>query len=187
MKKNLKLFMVLMGCRPKGRVTEQHDVFFGIARKLSELVPELNHFWPESDGKYHVDAWREVTVVDGFSVEVVAKSAEDSTKHHLYFLNLGGYKPGEFEEFHYKLLTVSRNLATAVKKSKQTAFYKHCDFKGAVSHIDEKYGIDIDDSHKVADLLNSETKANYQLKITALSEPKVNDKLHIGYLKLKDT
>ena len=70
-------------------------------------------------------------------------------------------------------------------RRRATIFYKHCGFKGAVTHIDEKFGIDIDDSHKVADLLNNNTKLKYQLKITELSEAKVADELHIGYLKLK--
>ena len=185
MAKKLKLFMILVGCTPKGRVTEQHDIFFGIATKVVDLVPQLHSFWPEGKDTYHIDAWREVTVVDDFLVEVVTKSDEENSDLNLYFLNLGGYKPGDFEEYHYKVLTVSPNLATAVKISKQTAFYKHCGFKGAVTHIDEKYGIDVDDSHKVLDLLNSDTKLKYQLKITALSEPKEDDKFHIGYLKLK--
>lgn len=187
MEKTLKLFMLLIGCTPKGRITEQHDVFFGIAGQIEELIPQLNSFWPEAKGKLHIDVWREVSVVDNFLVEVITNSAEQDSEHNLYFLNLGGYKTGEFEEYHYKMLTVAPNLATAVKKSKKTAFYKHCGFKGAVTHIDEKYGIDIDDSHKVVELLNSETKLKYQLKITELSEPQDADELHIGYLKLKAT
>ena len=185
MNENFKLFMLLIGCTPKARITEQHDIFFGIARQLEELIAQINIFWPEAKGKFHVDVWREVTVVDNFSVEVVPTSDEYSGEQNLYFLNLGGYKPGEFEEYHYKMLTVAPNLATAVKKSKKTAFYKHCGFKGAITHIDEKFGIDIDDSHKVADLLNADSKLKYQLKITELSEEKASDELHIGYLKLK--
>ena len=185
MEKTLKLFMVLIGCTPKGRVTEQHDIFLGIASKLEELGPALKIFWPEAAGKFHIDAWREVTVVDNYSIEVITDLDQENSDLNLFFLNLGGYKMGEFEEYHYKMLSISENLATAVKKSKKTAFYKHCGFKGAVTHIDEKYGIDIDNSHKVIDLLDSETKSNYQLKITALSDAKDADKFHIGYLKLK--
>jgi len=40
----LKLFMLLLGCKPPGRHTEQHDVFFGIARSLRDLVPEIQAF-----------------------------------------------------------------------------------------------------------------------------------------------
>ena len=186
MNNNPKLFMVLLGCTPKGRVTEQHDVFFGIATHLNELTPQMNLFWPEAEGKLHIDAWREVTVVNGFSVEVSSlKNLNSSGENNLYFLNLGGYKPGDFEEYHYKMLTVSTNVATAIKESKKTAFFKHYGYKGAVSHIDDKYGIDIDDFHTVNDLLSEETKSNFQLHISCLVEPKEDDEFHIGYLKLK--
>ncbi len=177
--------MVLLGCTPKGRVTEQHDVFFGIGENLSDLIPKMNVFWPEAEGKLHIDAWREINFVESFSVEVIEKTIENETDLNLYFLNLGGYKPGEFEEYHYKMLTISTTLATAIKESKKTAFYKHCGFKGATSHIDDKYGIDVDDFHKVNDLLDAETKAKYQLKIIALNQSQIEDELHIGYVKIK--
>ena len=74
MQKNLKLYMVMIGCRPKGRFTEQHDIFFGIGNSLKELIPKMKAFWPEAKGKIHIDAWREVTVVDNCIIEVVPKS-----------------------------------------------------------------------------------------------------------------
>lgn len=176
--------MVLLGCTPKGRVTEQHDVFFGIGTQLKDLIPNMKAFWPEGID-LHIDAWREISVVDGFSVEVVEKAAEASDENNLYFLNLGGYREDEFEEFHYKMLSVSANITTAIKKSKKTAFYKHSGFKGADSHIDEKYGIDVDDMHKVGDLLSAEDRLKYKLKFSELAQPHEEDKLHLGYLIFK--
>lgn len=187
MDKHPKLFMILLGCTPKGRTTEQHDIFFGIGESLTELVPEMNLFWPEAKGKLHIDAWREISVVDDYSIEVVPKLDIEVAENNLYFLNLGGYKPGEFEEYHYKMLAVGPKMAVAIKKAKKSIFYKHYGFdgKGGESHIDDKYGIDVDDSHKVADLLNTATKSKFQLKLSVLSGPKAEDALHIGYLKIK--
>ncbi|MFD2513260.1 DUF1543 domain-containing protein [Pontibacter locisalis] len=37
---------------------------------MGDLVPQLRNFWPEAKDKVHVDAWREVTQVNGYSVEV---------------------------------------------------------------------------------------------------------------------
>ena len=187
MDKHPKLFMILLGCTPKGRTTEQHDVFFGIGESLAELVPQMNLFWPDAKGKLHIDAWREISVVDDYSVEVVPKSDIEVPENNLYFLNLGGYKPGDFEEYHYKMIAVGSKMAVAIKKAKKSVFYRHYGFegKGAESHIDDKYGIDVDDKHKVTDLLSAEMKSKYQLKIFLLSEPKAEDELHIGYLKIK--
>lgn len=71
---DLKLFMVLLGCKPAGRHTEQHDIFFGVATSLKELVPEIKAFWKEGGDKIHIDAWREVTVVDGLQDKSIAEA-----------------------------------------------------------------------------------------------------------------
>ena len=181
--------MLLLGCRPKGRLTEQHDVFFGLAPSLKDLVPQLNAFWPEAKNSLHIDAWREVSSVEGFSIRVVEKagSPEKEQKDQLFFLNLGGYKANEFEEYHYKLLTVAPNMPEAIQTAKQTSFYKHTGFKGAASHVDDKYGLDVDDVHLVSDLLSPAVKERYSLEISPGKKPE--DELHLGYLpawKIKD-
>lgn len=176
-----KLHMVMLGATPPGRLTEQHDIFFGIATSLKELVPQMQAFWPEA--QIHIDAWREVTSVDGFSVEVIERENNGNSQGHLFFINLGGYRPGEFEEYHYKVLAVAENLASASKVAKSTTFYKHFGFKGAESHIDDKYGIDVDDIYKVSDILPAETKSRFGLKFIR-SEDVPQDELHIGYVQI---
>jgi hypothetical protein len=49
----MKLFMVLIGCKPEGRHTEQHDIFFGIAQTLADLVPQLKSFWPGKNSQHN--------------------------------------------------------------------------------------------------------------------------------------
>jgi hypothetical protein len=34
---DLKLYMLLLGCKPAGRNTEQHDLFFGMRASLSDV------------------------------------------------------------------------------------------------------------------------------------------------------
>ena len=181
-----KLFMILLGASPPGRHTEQHDVFFGIAENLAALKDDILAFWP-GDNKIHVDGWREVTRVDGFGIEVVPKSTVDSQPNssHLFFLNLGGYKKGEFEEFHYKLLTVAPTQGEAIQKAKQTAFYKHTGFKGAPSHVDDKFGVDVDDVVRVMDILSPEMKEKYSIRISE-SEATKEDEIYLGYFKLNN-
>ena len=185
MEKRLKLYMLMLGCTPVGRFTEQHDIFFGIASCLKDLVPQIKNFWPEAKGKIHIDAWREVTMVDNYTIEIVAKDEIiNPTSENLFFINLGGYKENEFEEYHYKMLTIAENLGLASKNAKSTAFYKHCGFKGATSHIDDKYGVDVDDIYNLADILDESYKEKYSLKITKINTFFEEDSLRIGYLKL---
>lgn len=181
--KETNLYMIMLGCTPKGRFTEQHDIFFGIGTTLKDLVEDMKNFWPEAKGKIHIDAWQKVTFVDDYAIEVVSKTEKIEQEEQLFFLNLGGYKEGEFEEYHYKMLVVAKTKAEAIKKAKQTTFYKHCGFKGATSHIDDKYGVDVDDIHNIEDVLSDKFKSKYRLKITKTNELSTDEK-HIGYLKI---
>ncbi len=176
--------MIMLGCTPPGRHTEQHDLFFTINHQLQQAIPAINNFWPEAAGKIHIDAWREVTEVNGYKVEVVLRQdAPTDSGLKLFFINLGGYKPGEFDEPHYKLLVVAKNLADAIKQAKQTAFYKHTGFKGAPSHVDDRFGVDVDDFFEVADVLPVAIREKYSLVITETNHA-IPDEFHLGYLKL---
>jgi hypothetical protein len=209
----LRLYMLLLGCTPRGRHTEQHDVFFTIGSSLKDCIPAIVGFWPEAEGKIHIDAWREVGFVDGYRVTVHPAGGEDlpggggalpagdralpasggevlpaaAGGARLYFINLGGYKPGEFDEFHYKMVVAGVDKGEAIKKSKATAFYRHVGFKGAESHIDNKYGIDVDDAYAIEDILPAEVKRRYRIGLApALVEDVVEDEVHLGYFQLKN-
>ena len=179
-----KLFMVLIGCKPKGRHTEQHDIFFGVAAQLRDLIPEMLSFWPEAEEDMHVDGWREVTQVDGQDIKVVGRTdVLPANQKALFFINLGGYKKDEFEEFHYKMVVAAAEKSTAIKAAKQTAFFKHTHFDGANSHIDDEYGIDVDDVYRIEEVLSPSTLAQYQIILTDAMAAK-EDELHLGYFKL---
>ena len=219
---NMKLFMLKIGARPQGRLIEQHDVMFVIANSLSETIESVNQHWPAVKNNWHLDAWREVKRVgdcqillsknslskDGWSKDNALADkiltdnifAEDRVDNkldnqgkQLYFVNLGGYLPGQFEEFHYKTLVIAETLGKATAQVKKTAFYQDYTFDNvdtaksgvATSHVDDKHQLDLDDIHCVADLLPNDVA----LTIQPLTEPEKNqlpyDALHIGYLSLK--
>ncbi len=176
----MELFMVVVGGKPEGRFTEQHDVFFGIADELKELVPSMYEFWPALEGRMHIDSWRKVGKVDGYNIQIIEKSEQNpNNSKRLYFVNLGGYKPNDMEEYHYKQLVVAANLAEATKIAKDTVFWKHHES----SHIDDKYGIDVDDIYEVVDLLNPTFKEKYHILIQEASNIP-EDTLEVGYLKI---
>jgi len=180
-----KLFMVLIGCKPKGRHTEQHDIFFGIAPSMKEILPQIIAFWPEAEGDLHIDGWREVSQVDGYKVSVLPKSSDvlSEPAPQLFFINLGGYKENEFDEFHYKMVVASNDKAEAVKRAKATAFYKHTQFEGAKSHIDDKYGVDVDDLYQIEEILHNSLIQEYSIHLSPAPQ-KTEDQLHLGYFKL---
>ncbi|PYE38354.1 DUF1543 domain-containing protein [Psychrobacter fozii] len=193
------LYMIQLGARPKGRLIEQHDIFFGVANQVSELIADINEHWPEVKNKWHIDSYRAVTNVDGHAIKLVepSKQVDNQTDHSkdlkLFFINLGGYQQGSFEEFHYKLLIVAPNQAGAIKKAKQSAFYQQFTFKDsnspfdAASHIDDKFEVDIDDIYNVNDLIS-----DLQLVIEPIDvvddavDEDLADKEYVGYLSIKN-
>ena len=177
----VKLFMTLIGCTPQGRHIEQHDVFFSIAENMEELIPQAHAFWPEAEDSLHFDGFRTVTLVDGFKISVVEKGSDFKNDAQLFFINLGGYKANEFEEFHYKMIVAAPDKQTALKHAKNTAFYKHVGFNGAPSHIDDKFGIDVDDFYAIEDILPLAIKDKYALQIVVNNEIVEEDQLHLGY------
>ncbi|RYF21595.1 MAG: DUF1543 domain-containing protein [Flavobacteriales bacterium] len=175
-----KLFMTLLGCKPKGRHTEQHDIFFTIADEVKDMVPAINAFWPEANGKIHLDAYRMVKNVNGFKVDVVEKSEEKpASKHKLFFLNLGGYQSNVFEELHYKMLIVAEDKASAINSAKESRFFKEF----FSPHIDDKYGVDVDDVFDIEDVLPAEMKAKYHLIFTPV-EGLTEDEIVLGYMPI---
>ena len=98
-------------------------------------------------------------------------------------MNLGGSKQGDFEEYHYKILVAALDKTEAVKKAKETAFYIHTGFKGATSHIDDKYGVDVDDVYEIADILPASIKEKFSILLSPGSES-IEDELHLGYFRL---
>ena len=178
-----KLYMLLIGATPPGRHTEQHDVFFSIADSIRDLLPQVREFWPEAKKGLHLDAWREVTLVNGYAIRVTDYPDQGSGPQ-LFFINLGGYKRGEFEEFHYKMIVAAPDKGEAVKAAKQTAFFRHTGFKGANAHIDDKYGVDVDDIYDIRDILPASVKGKYSLSVSSAGRDATEDVIHLGYFKL---
>lgn len=191
----LTLYMVQLGGRPKGRLIEQHEIFFGVANQVNELIVDINNHWPEVKNKWHIDSYRAITRVDNYTIRLVESSqqVENTNDLKLFFINLGGYQQGSFEEFHYKLLIVADSQADAIKKAKQSEFYKQFTFKdkasplNAASHIDDKFEVNIDDIYNVNDLI-SNIKIIIEPLARALDEAidDVEDKEYVGYLSIKN-
>ena len=189
----LTLYMVQLGGRPKGRLIEQHDIFFGAASQVSDLIGGINAHWPEVKNKWHIDSYRAITKVGSYAIKLIESSEQlkAATDLKLFFINLGGYQQDSFEEFHYKLLIVAPNQADAIKQAKKSDFYKQFTLKdetspfNAASHIDDKFAVDIDDIYNVNDLIS-----NVQLSIEPISDTgELNakeDKEYVGYLSIKN-
>ena len=179
----LNLYMVILGCNVPNRYIEQHDVFFSIGADLLNLKQSMYDFWPEAGDKLHIDSYRIVSRVGDYVIKIVLKENESKSDDlNLYFLNLGGYKPHDMEEYHYKQLVVAKSIEDAVALATEHVFFKHHN----EPHVDNKYGIDVDDIYLVSDILPNIIRNQYSLQIMKANAHHKEDDLAIGYIKLSE-
>ena len=176
----MRLYMLLLGCRPNGRLTEQHDVCFVVAPSLKEAVPQIVAAWPEARGKMHIDAWRHVQQVGNHTISIEEGKSTDAAADQLFFINLGGYQLQEFAERHFMMLVVANDLNDAKKNAKAADFYQ----ENLQAHIDDKFALDIDDIFSVQDVLH-QNRLPYRIQIKENTTEAVLDKILNGYFPLK--
>ena len=102
----------------------------------------------------------------------------------MHILHQPGYKEQEFDEFHYKMLIAATSKPEAVKQARQTAF-KHYGYNDN-AHIDDRYGIDVDDFFEIKDILLPADKLNYTVWVEESSSELPVDKIELGYFKLDE-
>lgn len=173
------LYMMLLGCKPAGRLTEQHDIYFAVGANLIEAAKNINLIWPEAKGDIHIDAWRRVTKVGDSCIEIIESEKETSKNNDLFFVNLGGYKAEEFEERHFKVLLVAENMMKAKKLANQASFFNTHIFP----HIDDKFAIDLDDIFSIPEYVERQNP-NLRISITAANENATEDPIQNGYFQL---
>jgi hypothetical protein len=126
-----KLFIVMLGGRHPRAFVELHDVAFVFAQNLEQTIPALKHHWFGAQQGLHIDSWMIVDGVDGFQVRKSAIRA-NAQEAKLYFVNFGGYIPGNFGEEHSYELVVANNSqqAKAIAKTRRNSQWikPHTDF-----------------------------------------------------------
>ena len=78
---------------------------------------------------------------------------------------------------------MNADMSEAAKMAKQTAFFKHFGFDGTPAHIDDKYGIDVDDVYEVEEILPEQMRLDYILTFKKATDVET-DEMHLGYFKL---
>lgn len=131
-----KLHAVLLGGRASGCRVELHDVAFAVGASLEDTHAQLLDQWFGEPEGLHVDAFAVVDQVEGFRVTLSDRPA-DNRQPRLYFINIGGYRPGEFAEQHAYALLAARTKTEAKAQAKRTLLQGH-----ASIHKDDLYDVD---------------------------------------------
>lgn len=131
----MKLFAVYLGGRAPRCNTELHDVVFVVGEKIEDTYQQLMEKWFGIADGLHLDSWMELSQVDGFRITLAREKSTNPKK--LYFINLGGYIPGEFTEAHANSFVVAESEAEVKSRAKGELL------KGLQTvHTDNLYEID---------------------------------------------
>ncbi len=138
----LGLFAVYLGGRAPGCRTELHDVAFAVGETIEDCHPQLLDAWFGAPEGLHIDSWVKFGCVDGYEVSLVPAAAVLPSRTgaaKLFFVNIGGYAPERFMEFHagYFLVGNTRNEVKARAKGMIGAHMQ------LLAHTDDM--IDVDD------------------------------------------
>lgn len=111
----MKLFAVYVGGETEGSLIELHDIRFVIADRIEDAYDDLKAQWWGKPESLHLDCWGALVSADGYNIHL--KPEPSGNEEKLYFINLGGYDPGEFTELHKNMFIVAPTEAKARLKA----------------------------------------------------------------------
>ncbi|HEY0227936.1 MAG TPA: DUF1543 domain-containing protein [Mycobacterium sp.] len=114
------LFMFYIGGPVNGANIEIHDVQFAAVESAEEAFPLLAERWFGEQYNLHIDCYSRVTWVDGY--DVILSPEPPSSDKKLWFINMGGYHEGVFQELHAIRLFVAETKVEAQQRAKQEVF-----------------------------------------------------------------
>jgi len=151
-----KLFLIVLGGKPSGRIIEQHDVAFAIGEYIDTIKAQLQQGWEHAS---HIDSYMAIDEVDGYKVSLADAPSQMNTGLKLFFINLGGYRKNDLEEYHKKIVLAAASIEEAKTIVKRDPFFLNGYVNETVSpHIDDKILLmdtAIDDVVIVNDMLPS--------------------------------
>lgn len=129
------LIACVLGGTASRAKTELHDVAFAVGESLEAVHDQLLDGWFGDPRGLHVDAWCFLDSVAGYRVQLSRTPSDNGL--HLYFINIGGYRPGVFGEHHAWGFFGAANKATAKARAKSTLLQRHVE-----THKDDLHEID---------------------------------------------
>ncbi len=115
----MKLFAIYVGGEAVGANIELHDMRFVVAPSILETYDQLRRQWWGIPKSLHIDCWAEIDHADGYDVSLCPEPFTGPER--LYYVNLGGYAPGEFSEQHRNVFVVADTIVKAKARALKAA------------------------------------------------------------------
>lgn len=115
----MKLFALYIGGSTATSMIELHDVRFVIAETIENTYDDLRRDWWGTPESLHIDCWGELTCADGYNI-TLRDRPQEGVEEKLFFVNLGGYDPAEFQELHKNIFVVAPTESKAKVKALKT-------------------------------------------------------------------
>ena len=163
-----RLIACVLGGTAAGARTELHDVAFAVGEDIDAVHAQLLDSWFGKPEGLHVDAWASLETVDGYRVHLDHAPADNGL--HLYFINIGGYRAGEFGERHAWGFFGARNKTEAKAHARKKLLQGH-----EQTHKD--------DLHEVDDCLRLGSVKDWHVHLTPDAQAK-DPLVTNGYLPL---
>lgn len=112
-----KLYMFYLGGHAGQANIELHDIQFVACNTVEEAIPALKAAWFGDASQVHIDGFICLQWADGYVIDLV-REAPDNSRMQLYFVNMGGYIPGQLAEVHDFGLFVAPSAEAAKEKAK---------------------------------------------------------------------
>ncbi len=112
-----RLFAVYLGGRAPRCNTELHDVVFATGGSIEATYEKLMDRWFGDPLSVHIDSWLQLDAVDGYRIRLDRKPP--THRERLFFINLGGYQPGQFTEQHASAFFVGHDDALVKQRAKR--------------------------------------------------------------------
>ena len=122
------LFLVVLGGRTATSHIELHDVRWVVGTSIEETIPTLRQQWFGLRSGLHIDSYKAIQYVDGYSIELIKRQENCSERlqasstamnNQLWFINLGGYDRDSLQELHRFGLVVAPNKQAAKARARR--------------------------------------------------------------------
>ncbi len=121
--KTPSLYAVLLGGRAARCHVELHDVVFAVGDGLESLHEQLLDAWFGQPKGLHVDAWARLDQIEGYRVHLDRQAVPGPNR--LWFINIGGYRKGEFAERHAYAFMAGTGKAEVKARAKASLLKGH--------------------------------------------------------------